>query len=221
MSAKVKCVSCGFLSRRSELRPPDSFRTDYIPPEQQPEYLEVTKEQRNFREPAERIIGERAWFECLAAAYDLGNEKHGPNDLAWKDVINADRECSAFMEYVLGHTPKEHVVLRLQEKQEAREDARDEALREFQAKQEKDAADRHVAILKAAKFGLFWEVAVVGIVATIILAIATIWAANIERGDGSVEIKGPVTVATEVPPTPTPSPIPPTPTPDTAAETPQ
>ena len=112
----VKCTDCGFLCERA----PGTGVVSPLsrPAGTQPEYLEIPIEARRQARTAHG-----GWFECFAAEHDLGNEQTDEG-LTAQEVVLRSRECSQFMDYVLGHTPKEHVMLRYQERLLEREDVR-------------------------------------------------------------------------------------------------
>ncbi len=65
-------------------------------------------------------------------------------------VINKERRCNKFKKWEQGFTPKEHAEMDLIERDKARQDARDESARQFQAAQAELADQRHNQALQAA-----------------------------------------------------------------------
>lgn len=174
-----KCRDCGFFSitgwRNQRIRDLSD-----APAPQPPVYNEATREAR---ENLHTGLGFTGKFICFAGERQWEDDtKDITEPDGYREVLDKERYCDSFYPYVLGHSPKEHAMLKLQERLEAREDRRDQTQRDWQERQEQNAADRHTELLKVAKSGLFWEVAVVGLIATLIIAAVTFGAALIESG---------------------------------------
>ena len=176
----VKCEECGFLSKRAPGGSGVVRELHQLPAVTQPEYLEVPIEERRSAYPS------RGWFECFAAEHDLGNEKND-EDIEWEEVVRRPRECAQWMEYVLGHTPKEHAMMRRQERLEAREDARDKDQRCWQQRESDASRDER-------KFNKWTRLAELGLILAAV--IATVAAVFVAVDDGSDSANGPVVVVT-------------------------
>lgn len=176
----MKCAECGFLAARNittrELEEAeDTFREKGIPPN-------IIDDDGRLRPKHEQLP------LCFAQRYNLRDEfkefagKDSADYLSVFNVLNEERECEAFRKWQQGFTPKEHMEMQREERrmnfQAEREDAdrkwREEQRREdlrWREEQEEKAEKRHR-----------WDLIILGVVATLIICIATIVAAYIERG---------------------------------------
>ncbi len=114
----VKCIDCGFLcvTGTSAYYP---VSVPGHPGPSAPVFVEATR-------GARRDIGlrQRKPLVCFAEEPAYAQETSGA-DSSVDSTISKERCCNAYEQYVLGHSPKEHVEMRLLERQKKREDKRD------------------------------------------------------------------------------------------------
>lgn len=115
----VQCKDCGFLSA--------VFHGKHV------EVTETTRETLEENTLHPRCFVRAAKFDCHGEVDSSGHTAPGSYAL---DLVS-ERVCDSFREWEQGFSPKEHVDMRMMERQEKREDARDAA-----AKSREDNRDR-------------------------------------------------------------------------------
>ena len=101
----VKCVDCGYLG----VREIDNQRL-----------VNPGAEQRKSGQPPGNFNGVAITLVepiCTVAAFDLEAEVSGPGPAPAAKVMDKDRECEQFTEWVPALTPKEHLDMNLLERQ--------------------------------------------------------------------------------------------------------
>lgn len=179
----VKCTNCGLLCVTGErkisypamglvVKTPVEF-----PAPAPPSYVEFPR--KNRKSGGGPQMGTPWDVICFAEEPQWAAEVEATGGEK-RTVMERDRECDSFIEYVLGHGPKEHVMLKLQRRLEEREDARDKAQKDWQLEVDARAQGRHQDQMNLAKQTAKWEIIVLGIVAMIVLSAVTLLGSIIE-----------------------------------------
>ena len=109
----VKCKECGFLSVTGGVA---YYLSVGDPAPSKPVFLEATRKARGNLS----YIGGNGEFVCFAEESQYIQEASGAQ-VNLLDVFEKERCCDSFTEYVLGHDPKEHVAMRLQDERDTRQ----------------------------------------------------------------------------------------------------
>lgn len=142
------------------------------------------------------------------------------DSLSWDDdLLHKERICESFYPYIFGHSPKEHAMLKLQERLDKREDDRDERMRKREDARDADQKQNHKELLDQVRKNHWRELAVIGVGVLVFTIVAALIESGLWTPVGFERKADQVVIVTPVPIPPTPSPTPPTL--DTESDSPQ
>jgi len=157
----ARCVECGFVGLRN----------------QNTNELEIADER--FRR--EGWIDQQLHFAvpiCARGVIDFRQEANPGRPELLLEAIQRDRPCAKAMQWHPALTPKEHVEMQMADIIREANDRREEAMREWQAREAEKAESRFQSQMKQGR----WQIVIVGIAATIALALAQLFGSLIQAG---------------------------------------